>query len=290
MCIALLEISSPTTPNSSLVHIHGAGELIRLSSPEVFSTGIHHKLFIGIRPLLVIQALMLRKATFLADEDWIKAPFQLYEQSQLQNLLNLAAALPGILERIDALRDESAQTASKEAKGIITQLVKMKMKFELWAKSFEAESPMAHYWNQTNNNGLEDQNDTLCFSSLSTANALTCLWSVQIICMSHIQDLLARFPELAAFAIIVPITALRETCIELSARILRSMGFVMQDSFLLYGQFSATFPLHTAYHALSRDSKGRAVFDKLRKSLMPRISFEIGSFGKRIPTNGKRNV
>ncbi|KAL6918711.1 hypothetical protein FSHL1_002711 [Fusarium sambucinum] len=240
--------------------------------------------------LEVIQAFMLRKATFLADEDWIKAPFQLHEQSQLQKLLNLAAALPGILEKIDALRDGSAQTASTEAKEIITQLVKMKMKFELWAKSFEAESPMVHYWNQTNTDSLEDQNDNLCFSSLSTANALTCLWSVQIICMSHIQDLLSRFPELAAFAIIVPIAALRETCIELSVRILRSMSFVMQDSFLLYGQFSATFPLHTAYHALSRDSKGRAVFDKIGKLLMSGISFKIGSFGKTVATNGKRNI
>lgn len=36
-----------------LVHVEGVSNMIRLSTPESFQSGIEHTLFIGFRPLLV---------------------------------------------------------------------------------------------------------------------------------------------------------------------------------------------------------------------------------------------
>jgi hypothetical protein len=230
----------------------------------------------------VIQAFISRKATFLANKNWIKGPFQLHQQSPLQNLLNLAALIPGILERIDALKDQPADKASEVAKASITQLVKTRMKLESWANSFKAESPAPLYWHQASDVGPDSQNGPLWFPSLSTANALTHLWSFQVICMSHIEDLMAKFPDINEFGIIISVAELRRSCIELSTKILQSMEFVMHDGFMLYGRFSAWFPLHTAYHALNTDLDGRVVLRRVGKSALHRINVELSSFSSSV--------
>lgn len=221
---------------------------------------------------------MSRKATFLANENWIKGPFQLHQQSPLQNLLNVAASIPGISERIDALKNQPADKISEVAKACITQLAKTRMKLESWANSFEAESPAPLYWHQVNDEGSDGENDSLLFPSLSTANALTYLWSFQVICMSHIEDLIARFPDINEFRIIMSVAQLRRSCIELSKKIFQSMEFVMQDGFMLYGRFSVGFPIHTAYHCLNAYLDRRAVLRKVGKSILDRIDVEASSF------------
>ncbi|EXL68133.1 hypothetical protein FOPG_15785 [Fusarium oxysporum f. sp. conglutinans race 2 54008] len=290
MCAALLEVSSPTSANSWLVHIQGVGELIRLSSPDLFGSGIQHKLFIGIRPLLVIQAFMSRKATFLAEEAWTSGPFQHHQLSPLQSLLSIAASIPEVLESIDTMNNELTDTAANAAKTNLTQLMKIRMRLDSWVSCFEKESPEPLYWNQTQDKDLECRDDTLSFPSLSTANALTHLWSFQIICMSHIQDLLARFPELNGFKIIVSVAVLRNSCIELSTRILQSMKFLMRKDFMLYGRFSAGFPLNTAYQALSVDAEGRNVLRNLEESVIKHMDLEVNSFSSRIPTTEEADV
>ncbi|EWY84353.1 hypothetical protein FOYG_14105 [Fusarium oxysporum NRRL 32931] len=269
MCIALLEVSSPTTPGSWLVHIDGVGELIQLSSPDLFSTGIQHKMFIGIRPLIVLQAMLCRKSTFLANEAWIKKPFEFHKQSTLQNLLDLAVTIPGILEEIDALDDQPADTVSTAAKASITQLIKIRMKLESWANDFEAESSTPQYEDPQNQHG------TLRYPNLTTANTFTHLWAFQIICMSHIQNLLARFPELSGFGIILSPSALRKSCIRLSMKILQSMKYLIRKEFLLYGRFSVWLPLNMAYHSLNVDQEGIAVLQNLETSAIRDINIEM---------------
>ncbi|KAF4964021.1 hypothetical protein FSARC_8019 [Fusarium sarcochroum] len=271
MCVALLE---------------GVAELIRLSSPELFSAGTQHKLFIGIRPLLVIHAVMSRKTTFLAEDGWTQEPFQHYQPSPLQSLLSIAASISGVLERIDTQKQEPTDTAANAAKTNLTQLMKIRMRFESWANSFERESPEPLYWYQTQDEDIERHDNMLSFPSLSTANALTHLWSFQIICMSQIQDLLVRFPELNGFKIIVSIAALRKSCIELSAKILQSMEFLMRQDFMLYGRFSTGFPLQTAYQSLVVDTEGRNVLRKLEKSVVKHIDIDVNSFLSKPPTTG----
>ncbi|RFN54349.1 c6 zinc finger domain protein [Fusarium flagelliforme] len=272
MCIALLEVSTPTSPNSWLVHIHGLGELIRLSSPDSFSTGIQHTFFIGIRPLLIIEAFVSRKATFLAEEEWATEPFQHHQPSPLQGLFTIAASIPPILEKIDALKEEPTEAASNAAKKHLTQLMKIKMRFESWASSFQTESPRPLYWQKTEVPADGGHDGFLSFPSLSTANAFTHLWSFQIICMLHIRDLLLRFPELSGFKIILSIDEIRTSCHELSVKILQSMEFLMRQEFMLYGRFSAGFPLSIAYKSLSFDAEGRNVLREYEQTVLRHIS------------------
>ena len=150
--------------------------------------------------------------------------------------------------------------------------MKIKMKFESWASSFQAELPTPLYWQQTDVPADGGHDGFLSFPSLSIANTFTHLWSFKITCMWHIRDLLLRFPELSGFKIIVSIDEIRRSCHELSVKIIQSMNFLMRQEFMLYGRFSAGFPLGTAYKSLSLDAEGRNLLRKYEQSVPRHIS------------------
>lgn len=55
-----LQVMVPTSKEGWMAHVRGVGELMRLSGPKVFSSGVPYKLFVGFRPLLVSEALYIR--------------------------------------------------------------------------------------------------------------------------------------------------------------------------------------------------------------------------------------
>ncbi|KAJ4265939.1 hypothetical protein NW762_003912 [Fusarium torreyae] len=233
---------------------------------------------------------MSRKATFLAEEGWTHGPFQYYQPSPLQSLLSIAASMPKVLEKIETLENEPTNVATTAARTHLAQLIKIRMRLESWASSFERSSPEPLYWHKRQDKDIECHYDVLSFPSLSTANALTHLWTFKIICMSKIQDLLARFPELTGFRIIVSIASLRKSCIELGAKILQSMTFLIRQDFMLYGRFSTGFPLQTAYQTLAVDAEGRDILRKLEKSVIEHIDIEVNSSSTKIPPTGDADV
>ena len=53
MCLLLAELYHPTSLSSWTAHLQGLGELMQLSQPEIYASGIPHRLFVGARPALV---------------------------------------------------------------------------------------------------------------------------------------------------------------------------------------------------------------------------------------------
>lgn len=45
----------PSSAVGWIAHVRGVGEFIRAYGPELYRSGIPHKLFVGVRPLLVRQ-------------------------------------------------------------------------------------------------------------------------------------------------------------------------------------------------------------------------------------------
>ncbi len=53
MCLLLAELYHVTSLSSWTAHLQGLAELMQLSRPEVYASGIPHRLFVGARPALV---------------------------------------------------------------------------------------------------------------------------------------------------------------------------------------------------------------------------------------------
>ncbi|XPS80892.1 hypothetical protein M3J09_012837 [Ascochyta lentis] len=265
MCLALSEALFPIRPLSWLVHVEGVSKMIQLSSPEFFTSGIEHTLFIGFRPLLILKAIIFRKATFFANNNWIEKPFQHHRAAPLQDLLGIAARIPGVLEEIDSLTYNSFETAASAARERIEELMEIRCQLDTWHSDFLNSTPAPLYWRCTSKTTIPAAFESLCYRDLSTANVFTYLWSFQLLCLTHIHSLLSQFPGLRHSKEIAlhDAKSLRDVCLELSIQIYQSMEYVLQEDFMLYGLSSAHFPLQTACEALESDAEGRAVLATL---------------------------
>jgi hypothetical protein len=211
----------------------------------------------------ILKAFILRKATFLADDFWVTMPFHHRQTAPLQSLLSVAASIPGILEKIDAI---AASHRLGELRQSIAQL-------EAWHTSFLESSSEPLYWRCTVEHDCGGRFPSLWYRGLSTANVFIYFWTFHLICLVNIGSLLDRFPisELPEENQAVHgAGTLRDQCLELSTRIYQSMEFILQPGFMLYGISSADFPLQTACGVLHADAGGRKILDTLDPSIVMR--------------------
>lgn len=221
-------------------------------------------------------------------------PFHRHPASPIQSLLSLAAKVPQILEKYDALPDEPATTIIAVAEERLADFVQMRVKLAAWCSTFIAESSTPLYWTRTNADPEKCSHDLLWFQHLSVANVFTYLWSFQITCLSHIHRLLERFPclEGVCTGVLEDAAERRDVCINLSVKIFQSMEYLLQPEFMLYGLSSASFPLFTACQSLESDARGREILRGLDRSLIDRSVIERVGLPSWMVTQAqdKRNV
>ncbi|OOF91903.1 hypothetical protein ASPCADRAFT_56433 [Aspergillus carbonarius ITEM 5010] len=94
-----------TTQVSLIAHVHGALRLIEHRGPENHVHGVEHLLYTELRPYWVAAAMVSRKPSFLASEDWINLPWSANTSRRdiLHYLLDLAAEIPALLAQFDEL-------------------------------------------------------------------------------------------------------------------------------------------------------------------------------------------
>ena len=95
------------------------------------------------------------------------------------------------------------------------------------------------------------------FPNISSANIYTHLWTVHIICARNIARVLSRFPSARAqLSSQLQRLISKDVVLQLSRLILRSMDFLMSESFKLSGASSAFLPLYTAIAVLKDEGRG----------------------------------
>ncbi|KAF5867755.1 putative c6 finger domain-containing protein [Botrytis fragariae] len=247
MCLALVEVLSPIRPSSWLIHVEGVSRMFQLSPPELFASGVEHTLFIGFRPLLILQAFILRKATFLAEDSWVHTPFQNHRSSPLQSLLGVASCIPGTLERVDVSIHNPCTATIEIVQDRIKELANSKALLEAWHCSYLKTSSRPLYWRRNIEIECKSNLNLWWFQDLSTANVFIYFWAFQLICLIDIHVLLEKYPELERLVhkAIYDARGLREICLELSVQIYQSMEYILQDDFMLYG-VSSTYSMWSA--------------------------------------------
>lgn len=222
----------------------------------------------------ILENMRSRKATFLANEDWATAPFQVNGYSPLQRLFGRFAAIPGTLEKMDDLNSQDIT----DAKMRLDELMSTVVDLENLAFTSVLQPTAPLYWSVQVHGSCEHEHDVthcpLWFHDLSVANVFTHLWAFQIICFLNIATLWKMSPGLRKpewFTLSSTSNVLdycHARCTELSIRILRSVRFLTQESHMLFGPYSTVFPLQTACGVLGQDNGGRAILQGLSKEFM----------------------
>jgi hypothetical protein len=205
-------------------------------------------------------------------------PFHIHQAAPLQSLLGVAASIPGVLERVDAISCDSSDADVRAASQSIKELTESITHLKAWHTSLLGSSSAPLYWRQTIERGLDGSFETLWYHNLSTANVFIYFWAFHLICLVEIRSLQVRFPTLDHSKLNEAphgTDALREECLELSTQIYQSMEFVLQPDFMLYGISSAGFPLQIACETLKSDAKAQTVLDKLDPSVVIRSQIRV---------------
>jgi hypothetical protein len=106
MLLGLYETLESSTLDSGswLSHAQGAARLIQLRGPERHRNRQAHHVFLGSRVPTIFAAIAQRKATYLASEQWRSVPWEREHRTYKDRLIDVATAVPGLLEEVDSTR------------------------------------------------------------------------------------------------------------------------------------------------------------------------------------------
>jgi hypothetical protein len=155
----------------------------------------------------------------------------------MQALMSEAAAVPSILERMDAEGDGATKEILPAFEAALDRL-------DVWADGFYSSAPASSptFWFQPSEVAGRPN---IWFQNITVASALTHFWAFKVICLRNIDQLRTscanhdsnNVSEMAHF----------EEAKRLSLMICQSIEYLMQDRMKLFGPTSITLPLRTAY-------------------------------------------
>ncbi|PYH75308.1 uncharacterized protein BO88DRAFT_421591 [Aspergillus vadensis CBS 113365] len=259
MCLCLAEWLVPTSREGWIAHIRGIGRMMEMCGPESFIGPIAHQLFIGFRPLVILEACISRQDTFLSSVEWRTIPFAFHEPSPLQTLLSHGSILPSLLQRVQTTDSLPLNERGPLYEGVLAELINTLQKLGKWEQSLQSTINGPLYWPITTcpspprcNSAVEG---SLWFYSLPVATAMTHLWAFRAVCFSQIAHLLSSDPT--------RFTDAMRTCLNVSGiedchrqtvafhrMVCQSMLYFKQGTLRFYGAASVTLPLRVTQMAI----------------------------------------
>lgn len=218
---------------------------------------------------------MSRKASFLSTEDWKRLPFESEPATRMQLLLSEASGIPTILELIDTLEHSSPSVSSFIAAQAIALLTTSYNNLEGWGEPLNADPSTGFFcWRRTSNSSWALEGYNIWFPSVSAANLAMHLWAFKVVCLTEIQKLHARFPDIPCDWS-VPVGCeigcwLRDIYLELCVKIVQSANFLLQDRLALFGPLSIPFPLTTACQTFEMDGDRSVELWELTQDILKR--------------------
>ncbi|KAE8143970.1 hypothetical protein BDV38DRAFT_5513 [Aspergillus pseudotamarii] len=253
MSLTLAELVMPTSQKGWIAHVRAVGEIMRIIGPDQFTVSTAHRLFVGFRPIILIEAILSRTPTFLELNEWQSVPFQKHFPSPMQQLLSCAAVLPSLLQQTDSVKQVPPQNSVAERREVALALTKILMNLQQWELSYKNSFREPLYWPKSKGATSGDTSiQSFWFPNALTATALIHSWAFQIICRAQIDQLegLNRVPRGFGDLDTGSTFQILEGPVDFSIRICQSMDYFLDDQMKIYGPAAAIFPFQIAYETL----------------------------------------
>ena len=155
---------------------------------------------------------------------------------------------------MDKLPEQSSKEAIRTAQECYDAFKHALELTEAWENEYRCTTRFPSYWLKP---GGADGTPCLWFQSITSANALTHYWALQIICRDNISQLRARFPEIVVSDDTKALLdAHGEDNVDIAVKICQSIEYLMQDEMRLFGPSSVILPLRVAYDTLQAGGSG----------------------------------
>lgn len=194
----------------------------------------------------MVHGIQSRRATFIASKEWIDVPFSGSRPSIMQQLIDISAILPSLLEQADQLVGLSYVLLTTKLPGLWESFLGLLSKLKSWEKALDAQS----MWSQSSHSDLRSSNlgPNLWFTDITMANFYTHIWAFQIICILELHRL-ADLQDATSWNLPESSSDIHS----MSQKICLSMKYLLQDGMRLFGPASALLPLQTAYKVYNED-------------------------------------
>ncbi|UNI18323.1 hypothetical protein JDV02_004597 [Purpureocillium takamizusanense] len=254
MCLMISELILPR-PDAGTPQAHALGleALLKLQDPAYYAVGPAHRLFLGLRPAVIVQAICARNPTFLAEPSWKTVPFRLIKPAPLHELMTVAADVPKLLRDFDQLMAgvSDGKSIGLGPQKLLSSHLGLLHALETWHDAFYERLEQPSHWSTHEN----DDRPCLWFSDITIANCLTHYWALWILCVENIRLLRAKVPALGALAMAIrgqvpENAAIKSHLRQVAVSILDSANYLMQDDMKLYGATSLILPLQIAFKHL----------------------------------------
>lgn len=274
-CLAMTELLLPTSNEATYAHCKGLGALMSSYPPDLFDSDNFHFVFVGCRPVLLFQALVARRSTFLAQNPWLTAPFSNRPPSELQKLISEAAIIPSIMEEIDILPTLSGPAAFSRAVRAQSMLLGVLGQLDEWIGRFGRITIgfPGGFTQSILPDGTRDITSNMRYPNLLTANVHIHLWAFQIICLTELEKIYLftsshkSAPDHEAGAQ----NGSSGRQLGLATNICQSIDYFLQDRMNLHGPAASLFPLGIAYDVFRRDTRKNTQFIRRCQELFDRI-------------------
>jgi Zn(2)-Cys(6) binuclear cluster domain-containing protein/transcription factor-like protein len=109
------ELMVNTTEKGWVNHAGGVGELIELRGPYIHGFQPLHDYFLFCRRIIIMQALVTRKRTFLEREEWRTVPWSRHPHNKTaeHRIQDIMACIPGLMEDLDRLDRNGANSGDE---------------------------------------------------------------------------------------------------------------------------------------------------------------------------------
>lgn len=182
-------------------HAAGAARLIEVRGPHDHVERQSHQLFLGARLPILFSAILRRKKTFLARQEWLSIPWQSMPcKTPHDVMVDIAVDLPGLLEKFDLLRSSSAPQTHTDLQDLLESCNELQENLTLWEhnkKSFARPFLVTH---KHGKGDLYPFDQDMSWGNHIFFNASLVYWAVQLVVsmtITQIEVLLASlgFPS-----------------------------------------------------------------------------------------------
>ncbi|OAG42754.1 hypothetical protein AYO21_03037 [Fonsecaea monophora] len=133
MLLGLYEVFEGPAFNSRswVSHATGAARLIQLRGARRHQTWNSHHPFLASRIPTIYAAILQRKATYLATEEWRTIPWEFQHRTYFDRMVDLGTFIPGILEKFDILQEYDVDTTAELA-ALLEECSELQRKMNKW--------------------------------------------------------------------------------------------------------------------------------------------------------------
>lgn len=241
-------------------HAAGAARLIEVRGPHDHVDRQSHHVFLGARLPILFSAILRRKKTFLAQQEWLTVPWQSMPCKTYHDVLvDLAVNIPGLLEDFDRLRSSSAPGMHAALQDLLRSFTQLKDTLTRWEHNKKQFARPVLVFHKHREGDLYPFDREMSWDNHIFFNASLVYWAVQLViamAITQIELFLASlgFPRSSLY---VSTASNHQHAHEYATYIAQSIPYALMPDMGALGISHIAFPLCLAYQHFTESGDHR---------------------------------